>query len=191
MLDLKSVQRALPCVSDIHVVSVANECKEILIELRRDFSADLRFHAVDINDSERRMLSFSRPQSDANPCSANLATTIEEFIYEPSASLLKIGLYGTLIEKYGLKKLHPHSHLFTSSKLISDFQGRGFRLLKVRKADAKSLKDITKANISVRNFPQTVAEIRKKTKIREGGDVYLFFTTLAQGEKVCLECLKI
>lgn len=191
MLDLKSVQRALPCVSDIHVVSVVNECKEILIELRRDFSGDLRFHAVDINDSERRMLSFTRPQSDANPCSANLATTIEEFIYEPSASLLKIGLYGTLIEKYGLKKLHPHSHLFTSSNLISDFQGRGFRLLKVRKADAKSLKDITKANISVRNFPQTVAEIRKKTKIREGGDVYLFFTTLAQGEKVCLECLKI
>lgn len=191
MLDLKSVQRDLHSISDIHVVSLENECKEILVEVRRGFVGDLRFHAVDISKSNRQSLVMDSSSEKMNLCSNNLTLELGRFIYEPSASLLKIGSFGALMEKYGLKKLHPHSHLFTCEDEIADFQGRGFELLEQRKANAKALKDIKKANISVRNFPQTVEELRRKTGIKEGGEIYLFFTTLENEEKVCLVCSKI
>ncbi len=190
MLDLKSLQRDLKSISDIHVVSVENECKEILVEVRKDYVGDICFHAVDISKGNRQSISFDSKSERQYLASTNLTCELGNYIYEPSASLLKIGSFGALIEKYGMKKLHAHSHLFTSENLIKDFQGRSFELLEVRKANAKALKDIKKANISVRNFPQTVEELRHKTGIKDGGEVYLFFTTLANEEKVCLVCRK-
>ena len=95
------------------------------------------------------------------------------------------------MDKYGFEKLHRHSHLFTSENLIEDFEGRRFEVLEQRNASPKALKDIKQANITIRNFPQTVKEIRNKTKIKEGGEIYLFFTTIGNEEKICIVCKKI
>lgn len=191
MSDLKSLCRDLHNVSDIHVVSVENECKEVLVELRRDHIGQLTFHAVNITKTTTDILSFNQ-ETDETACEYALSKEqIGRFIYEPNASLMKIGRFGTLVEKYGFKKLHPHSHLFTCDTPIAHFHGRSFEIKEVRKPNAKALKDIKKANIVVRNFPQSVKELRAKTKIKEGGEDYLFFTTLCGEEKVCLLCKRI
>ena len=178
-------------VSDIHVVSVENECKEVLVELKRDYIGQLTFHAVNITKTNTDILSFNQ-ETDETACEfVSSKEQIGRFIYEPNASLMKIGRFGRLVEKYDFKKLHPHSHLFTSDVPIEHFCGRSFEVEEIRKPNAKALKDIKKANIVVRNFPQSVKELRQQTKIKEGGEDYLFFTTLCGEEKVCLLCKRI
>ena len=191
MSDLKSLCRDLQKVSDIHVVSVENECKEVLVELKRDYIGQLTFHAVNMTKTNTDILSFNQ-ETDETACEfVSSKEQIGRFIYEPNASLMKIGRFGRLVEKYDFKKLHPHSHLFTSDVPIEHFCGRSFEVEEIRKPNAKALKDIKKANIVVRNFPQSVKELRQQTKIKEGGEDYLFFTTLCGEEKVCLLCKRI
>jgi hypothetical protein len=97
-------------------------------------------------------------------------------------------------EKYGVKKLHQNSHLYTSEELVEEFPGRKFRVLSVFSMNKKELKrelaDVSKANVSVRNFPLSVEELRKKLKLKEGGDIYIFATTLRNGDKVLVKCVK-
>ena len=107
--------------------------------------------------------------------------------------MLKAGPYRLLASRYGVKKLHPNSHLYTSDTLV-DFPGRSFQIEAVSGFGKKELKaflqGIGKANLTVRNFPSSVAELRKKLKVKEGGDIYLFATTLKEGEKVLIKCVK-
>ena len=117
-----------------------------------------------------------------------------EYLYEPNSSIMKAGAFKVLGEHLDLKKLHPNTHLYTSEILAEGFPGRSFRVQSVVKYDKKEiLKHLPqkKANIAVRNFPDDVATIRKKTRIKPGGDVYLFGTTLSDDKKVMLVCEKV
>jgi hypothetical protein len=116
------------------------------------------------------------------------------YLYEPNAAIQKGNCHNALSEKYAASKLHPNSHLFTSEELIEDFPGRCFRIVEWTNFSKNSikelLKDIRQANITVRNFPDSVQTLRKRLKIAEGGDTYLFATTLRDERKVLIKCSK-
>lgn len=145
-----------------------------------------------VNNFVHQHLDFTISEEKKAVCT--LAEKVESYLYEPGAALLKAGAYRILSERYGVKKLHANSHLYTSDVEV-DFPGRCFRVLAVSGFGKKELKSflqgVEKANLTVRNFPSTVAELRKKLKLKEGGDVYLFATTLANGDKVLIKCEKL
>ncbi len=198
MVDIKQIEKSFENISDIHIVSLKNECKETLVEIVNHEVEEINYHCVDIKslsfENDDFFLCFNKLSQRDNKLSQRdnfLNQRLFKYLYEPNVSILKLGRFEALIEKYGFKKLHRHSHLFTSENLIENFEGRSFEVLEQRNASPKVLKDIKQANITVRNFPQTVKEIRNKTKIKEGGELYLFFTTIGNEEKICILCKKI
>lgn len=136
---------------------------------------------------------FSYSLSEERAAACPLTAQVGNYLYEPGAALLKTGPFRLLGQRYGLRKLHANSHLYTSDTFV-DFPGRRFRVTGVAGFGKKELKTllegIGQANLTVRNFPATVAELRKKLKLKEGGEVYLFATTLADGAKVLVKCLR-
>ena len=198
MLDLHSALNELKWVSELHIVSVNNECKELILILEKtgtDSQKATKEITVSceqvVNNFSSQHFTFTFSEEKSAPCP--LAEKVEKYLYEPGASLLKAGPYRLLASRYGVQKLHLNSHLYTSEKLV-DFPGRCFQVIGFTgfgKKELKAfLKDINKANLTVRNFPTTVADLRKKLKLKEGGDIYLFATTLANGEKVLIKCIK-
>lgn len=199
MLDMASALHDLQYVRRIHIVSVNNECKELIILLRK--TPDEEESAAGeviisceqvVNNSIRQHFQFTFPEEKSAGCP--LAEAVGNYLYEPGAALLKAGPYRLLATRYGVEKLHPNSHLYTSSGLV-DFPGRRFRVTAVSGFGKKDLKvlleGVEKANLTVRNFPSSVAELRKKLKLKEGGDTYLFATTLANGGKVLIRGEKV
>ncbi|MEE1020557.1 MAG: SAM-dependent methyltransferase, partial [Bacteroidales bacterium] len=198
MMDLKQIEKSFENISDIHIVSLKNECKEILVEIKNQEVKEINYHCVDIKsinfENDKLFLCFSEIIQRNNFLIQRnnfLKQRLFKYLYEPNVSILKLGRFDALIEKYDFEKLHRNSHLFTSENLIENFEGRSFEVIEQRNASPKALKDIKKANITVRNFPQTVSEIRNKTKIKEGGELYLFFTTIGEEERTCIVCKKI
>lgn len=198
MLDMASALNDLKHVREIHIVAVNNECKELIIILKKqDLSSEQSNKEIVIsceqvvNNFVHQHVEFTLSQERNASCV--MAEQVEGYLYEPGAALLKAGAYRILSERYGVKKLHPNSHLYTSDTEI-DFPGRCFRVIAVSGFGKKELKSflagVDKANLTVRNFPSSVADLRKKLKLKEGGDVYLFATTLADGEKVLIKCEK-
>ena len=193
MLDLSLALRDLSFAREVHVVSVANECKELLVILSKEKETDkMPIHCVNIlKNGELQIYSFEK-EDEQNGC--NYSNEVGHYLYEPNASILKAGAYKSITNSYQLKKLHPNSHLYTSDKLISDFPGRKFECEAVFSLNKKELKanigNIKQANITVRNFPSSVAELRKRLKLMDGGDTYLFATTLADDQKVIVKCHK-
>lgn len=185
MLDIHDALQRLPQVSEVHAVSVGGECREVLLVLHRERKGRM-FYCTNITD---RVQTFRTNILDAEPVTAS---ALERYLYEPNASILKAGVQNALCQTYGIKKLHPFSHLFTSSHFIEDFPGRTFLVedyCSFAKKDLKRLlSDISQCNLTVRNFPTTVAELRKRLKLREGGDCYLFATTLSDGSHALLRC---
>lgn len=199
MLDMASALRDLQYVRRIHVVSVNNECKELIILLHKapdeeETAAGEVIISCEqvVNNSVRQHFQFTFSEEKSAGCP--LAESVGNYLYEPGAALLKAGPYRLLATRYGVEKLHPNSHLYTSSGLV-DFPGRRFRVTAVSGFGKKDLKvlleGVEKANLTVRNFPSSVAELRKKLKLKEGGDTYLFATTLASGEKVLIRGEKV
>lgn len=199
MLDMASALRDLQYVRRIHVVSVNNECKELIILLRKapdeeEAAAGELIISCEqvVNNSVHQHFQFTFSEEKSAGCP--LAESVGNYLYEPGAALLKAGPYRLLATRYGVEKLHPNSHLYTSSGLV-DFPGRRFRVTAVSGFGKKDLKvlleGVEKANLTVRNFPSSVAELRKKLKLKEGGDTYLFATTLASGEKVLIRGEKV
>lgn len=199
MLDMASALRDLQYVRRIHVVSVNNECKELIILLRKapdeeETAAGEVIISCEqvVNNSVHQHFQFTFSEEKSAGCP--LAESVGNYLYEPGAALLKAGPYRLLATRYGVEKLHPNSHLYTSSGLV-DFPGRRFRVTAVSGFGKKDLKvlleGVEKANLTVRNFPSSVAELRKKLKLKEGGDTYLFATTLASGEKVLIRGEKV
>lgn len=199
MLDMASALRDLQYVRRIHVVSVNNECKELIILLRKapdeeEAAAGEVIISCEqvVNNSVRQHFQFTFSEEKSAGCP--LAESVGNYLYEPGAALLKAGPYRLLATRYGVEKLHPNSHLYTSSGLV-DFPGRRFRVTAVSGFGKKDLKvlleGVEKANLTVRNFPSSVAELRKKLKLKEGGGTYLFATTLASGEKVLIRGEKV
>lgn len=194
MLDLTQALHTLEHVAEAHVVSVAGECKELLLVLARDEAPqadDVPIRCVNLS-AAGDAFTFTRRREQEAPCPC--AEAPRTYLYEPNASLLKAGAFRSLSYLYKVEKLHPNSHLYTSDEPLPRFPGRMFRIegwCGFGKREVKDLLDgVQKANLTVRNFPATVADLRKRLRLAEGGDTYLFATTLADGRKVLLRCSK-
>lgn len=185
MLDWHRAVSELNCVQEVHIISVNNECKELLLVLSARNMGNLRIYCV--NDAQ----SFVCDELDMESSSVKIApSTFEEmqYLYEPNASLMKAGCFSVLSERYDARMLSKNSHLFVSQAPIEAFPGRSFRIIAVSSFNKKELKrhlsGITKANIATRNFPLSVAELRKRLKLKDGGETYIFATTLSDESHV-------
>ena len=195
MLDWHRAVSELNCVQEVHIISVNNECKELLLVLSARNMGDMEASSADgevkhagnlriycVNDAQ----SFVCDELDMESSSVKIApSTLEEmqYLYEPNASLMKAGCFGVLSERYDARMLSKNSHLFVSRGPIAAFPGRSFRIIAISSFNKKELKrhlsGITKANIATRNFPLSVAELRKRLKLKDGGETYIFATTLS------------
>jgi hypothetical protein len=187
MLDLKLAAGQLGgALQEIWVVAVGNECKEVLLLLGREPCASPRIKAVQLlpNGSEQVLEgSWEEEASAAIPVGAPQA-----YLYEPHAALMKAGLFKSIGRHWPVQKLHAHSHLYTSAQPIEGFHGRTFAIADIFPYHKKQLRKVlpAQANLAVRNFPLTVAQLRQELGLREGGSDYLFATTLADGQRVLL-----
>jgi len=192
MLDIARALKILTSVTDIHIISVGNECKELLF-VKNGTSDVITYHCVNIFDNRTDKYVFTK-QVDMPDFSPVYTDGIKKYLYEPNTSILKSGAYNIIAVNYKIEKLHPNSHLYTSDEMIMDFPGRIFKVKDVvffnRNSMKNTLSNIKNANITTRNFPLSVQEIRDKTKIKEGGSVYIFATTFANDKKVMIICEK-
>ena len=195
MLDLSMALGQLRYVQEVHIVSVNNECKELLIILSKATEMDIEhipIHCVNIRNTSTQQFFFSRQEEEIS--SINFASCIGKYLYEPNVSILKAGAFKVLSQKVGVRKIGLNSHLYTSDQLVPDFPGRTFVVDAISSFNKKELHtllaDTPKANLTIRNFPASVAELRKRLHISEGGDVYLFATTLHPQEKLLIKCHK-
>lgn len=189
MLDVSEALASLKQVDAVHVVSVDNECKELLLVMRHDVSADPKIYTLNGDQS----FAFSRSEEREAECV--MASSVGRYLYEPNASVMKAGAFKVVGGRYGVKKLHASSHLYTSDELVESFPGRLFEVMSVGSMGKNTLpstmQGLQKANITVRNFPQKVDDIRKKLKLKEGGEDYVFATTLTGDKKVLVHCRKV
>lgn len=186
MFDWRKAVDDLQHVTEVHIVSVDNECKELLLVLQ-PMSAPFRLVCVN-NDHLFEVPSAFPPQ----PSSLSLQSS---YLYEPNASIMKAGCFEAVAERYGIQQVSANSHLFLSSVEIEDFPGRRFQICAISSMNKQELKDtlaaIDRANIAVRNFPLTTDQLRKKLKLKDGGDSYIFATTKADGTHCLYICRKI
>ena len=202
MLDWHRAISELSHVREVHIISVNNECKELLLVLSARNMGEMEASSADgevkhagnlriycVNDAQ----SFVCDELDMESSSVKIApSTLEEmqYLYEPNASLMKAGCFGVLSERYDARMLSKNSHLFVSREPIAAFPGRSFRIIAVSSFNKKELKrhlsGITKANIATRNFPLSVAELRKRLKLKDGGETYIFATTLSDESHVLM-----
>ncbi len=187
MLDWHRAVSELKLVKEVHIVSVGNECKELLLVLSAKVGDSTKIFCV--NGSQTFV--FENP---GRPAMIAMGESYS-YLYEPNASLMKAGCFGVVSEQYPVKMLAKNSHLFVSDAPVSDFPGRSFRIKAVSSFNKKELKQhlrgISKANVATRNFPLSVAELRKRLKLKDGGDIYVFATTLSDEGHVLLICEKL
>ena len=200
MLDWHRAISELSHVREVHIISVNNECKELLLVLSARNMGDMEASSADgevkhagnlriycVNNAQ----SFVCDELDMETSPVKIApSTLEEmqYLYEPNASLMKAGCFGVLSDRYDARMLSKNSHLFVSQAPIEAFPGRSFRIIAISSFNKKELKrhlsGITKANIATRNFPLSVAELRKRLKLKDGGETYIFATTLSDESHV-------
>ena len=189
LLDITAGLSELKHVQSIHIVAVENEVKELLWELHKGYVGEIKIKTVNLLNNETEVFEFTL---NKNPNIPNYSLP-QNFLYEPNSSIMKSGGFDEVSIFYNLNKLHKHSHLYTSEALIS-FPGRIFQIEKTilyNKAEMRMNLENKKANITTRNFSDTVENIRKKWKIKEGGNLYCFFTTDENDNKIVLICSKI
>ena len=194
MFDIAALRHELKHIREIHIVAVANECREIIVMLEKKHNAQPEIKTTNYSKSGT-IEKFEFTAGDEQGAEITFTTALRQYLYEPNAAIMKSGAFGLISEKFRLSKLHINSHLYTSDCLIDDFPGRIFCVQTTIDFSKKSLSnlndEVKKANLTIRNFPLTVNELRKKLKIPEGGDVYLFATTLADNKKVLVKCSKV
>jgi len=189
LLDISLGIAELQWVSQVHIVAVQNEVKEVLFVMEKGSTAPIKIHAVNLGKAETSHFSFFREDEKETYVTYGLP---QQYLYEPNAAILKSGGFKAVGKAFRLQKLQEHSHLYTSDEQVA-FPGRGFRILEVIPYSKKSMKALqgTKANITLRNFPGSVAQVRKQYRLLDGGDSYLFFTTAMDRERIVLVCEKI
>jgi hypothetical protein len=188
ILDISAGLTELRNVKKIHIVSVDNEVKELLWILEKNYTNKIEVICANINKTQTDQFVFDY----GNPIASNYSLP-KKYLYEPNAAIMKSGGFDEITLQFSLEKLHQHSHLYTSDKRI-DFPGRVFEIdnwVEYHKQNMKSLLENKKANITTRNFPENVEHIRKKWKIKEGGNRYCFFTTDLNNNKIVLLCNKL
>ncbi|MBB3697320.1 RsmD family RNA methyltransferase [Flammeovirga yaeyamensis] len=193
MLDIKQSLRQLDNVSKVWVIAVDGECKEILFYIdHQQEKINTEITCVDLKQNGGDN-SFSFILENEEYTEVELASELYEYLYEPNAAVMKGGAFKTIANQFGLKKIHLNTHLYTSEELIDDFPGRKFKIVDTLQVQKKVLQKhlpSLKANLSVRNFPQTVDQLKKKLKLKDGGNDFLFATTLFNNDKVLLKCEK-
>ena len=207
MLDWHRAVSELNCVKEVHIISVNNECKELLLVLSARNMGEMEVSSADgevkhagnlriycVNDAQ----SFVCDELDMESSPVRIAPPVLEemqYLYEPNASLMKAGCFGVLSDRYDARMLSKNSHLFVSQAPIEAFPGRSFRIIAISSFNKKELKrhlsGITKANIATRNFPLSVAELRKRLKLKDGGETYIFATTLSDESHVLVITEKV
>lgn len=221
MLDIEMVKKELKDISEIHVVAVRNECKEILIEIQKfrnsetqdfetqrlkdadnDFATSINVTATDLREG----WNFSYAENEELEAQWTLADNVGRYLYEPGAACMKAGCFKLLSQRYGLDKLHRNSHLYTSDELVSDFPGRIFEVVNVVPFDKKTKKTIwtldfedakkdsatfKKANVAVRNFPLSAEELKKNLGLQDGSDFYIFGSTMKGEKKIVVLTKKV
>ena len=190
LVDISQGISELKGVKEIHVVAVKNEVKELLWILEKESSGDILIKTVNLIGEDKQEFEFALSSEGNQDPKYSLPLN---YLYEPNSAILKSGAFNQVSVQLELFKLNKHSHLYTSQDLIP-FPGRSFEIKEVIPFQKKVLKKRfggSKTNITIRNFPKKVDELRKDLNIKDGGDVYLFFTTNRTGEKVCLVCGKV
>ena len=193
MLDWRKAVSDLHYVHEVHIVSVDNECKELIIQMNKE-AQGVRVACVNLlSKGENQVFDFFEGHSTLHTPHSTLHTP--HFLYEPNASIMKAGCFDQLEQRFPVRQLSANSHLFVSPDEIDDFPGRRFQISTVTTMNKKELKQslagITQANIAVRNFPMSVHQLRQKLKLKEGGDVYIFATTAHDGTHQLYICRKI
>ena len=193
LIDIDATLRALPGIGAVHIVAVQHEVKEVLFVAGNDAITpdDVQVVACDLTTTGAVEFNFSRGDERTVPVQFE---TPQAYIYEPNAAVMKAGAFRIVAHRFGFAKLAAHSHLYTSDELVSHFPGRVFRLealCKPTRVDLQKLVPGMKANLTVRNFPQSVDELRKKLGLKEGGDTYILATTLQNGDKRLLVTGKV
>ncbi|TVZ59660.1 hypothetical protein NA63_2196 [Flavobacteriaceae bacterium MAR_2010_105] len=189
LLDISAGLNELMHVKCIHVVAVNNDVKELLWVLEKNYDDAIEVKAINLTKQNNDTFNFIL---DNEAHAEVLFSKPLAYLYEPNAAILKSGAFKSISKHLGVSKLHIHTHLYTSDKRI-EFPGRRFKIEHVFQYNKKSIKALTfdKANITTRNFPETVSQLRKKFKIGDGGNDYLFFTTTGDNEKIIVACKKI
>ncbi|WP_074410244.1 THUMP-like domain-containing protein [Aquimarina megaterium] len=189
LLDIQMGSKTLQNIKEIHVVAVENEVKELIWILDKTYTGDIKIVTANIQKMVHQEFSFFLKDEARQSANMGLPMT---YLYEPNAAILKSGSFQRIATAFKVTKLHINSHLYTSDHKI-DFPGRKFEIIAVYPYQKKILSKIgiTKANITIRNFQESVATLRKKFKIKEGGDDYLFFTTGYDNKKVVIHCKKL
>ncbi|MFV8372180.1 THUMP-like domain-containing protein [Flavobacterium sp. LB2P74] len=189
ILDISAGLSELKHVKTIHIVALENEVKELLWELHKGYSGPISIKTGNILKDKTETFDFILNEDSSLP---NFSLP-QKFLYEPNSAIMKSGGFDEVSSFYNLNKLHKHSHLYTSTALIS-FPGRVFEIQNIfpyNKTEMKNYLEKSQANITTRNFPDSVETIRKKWKIKDGGNVYCFFTTDENNHKIVLICTKI
>ncbi|MBO9583733.1 MAG: class I SAM-dependent methyltransferase [Flavobacterium sp.] len=189
LLDISAGLSELKNVKNIHIIALENEVKELLFEIRKGYSGEITLKTANILKEKIEAFEFVLGEEISYP----LYDFPKKYLYEPNAAIMKSGGFDEVSIIFQIDKLHKHSHLYTSENLI-DFPGRKFEIQKViphSKNEMKNELANKQANITTRNFPETVENIRKKWKIKNGGNLYCFFTTDAKDNKIVLICTKI
>ena len=191
MLDISKALEELQHVKEVHVVAVANECKELDFIMERDYQGEVQFVCVNLL-TDQPELRFTLEEE--RNCQSHLAEDVLNYLYEPNPAVMKAGCFKLLTERFDVFKLHKNSNLYTSEQLISSFPGRIFEVESWaaynKKLKQTLLPDVEQASIAVRNFPLSVAELRKTLKIGDGDAIYLFATTLKGEKKILIRTKK-
>lgn len=196
MADLRQTLALLPTTQAIHILSVKNECKELLFVIGREpRESAVPIHCVHLTKQAASDECFVCSLEAEQQAASHLATTLRRYLYEPNASVLKAGAFKQVACQFPVEKLQVSSHLYTSDHYVDRFPGRRFEVDEVIPFHSKSCKQLAgqslQANVTTRNFPLTVEALRKKCRIREGGDIYLFATTGPKEEKLLIRTHKV
>ena len=190
LLDISVGIKELKHVKTIHVVAVNNEVKELLWVLEKDYANSITIKTINIKKEKKEQLDFKL--EDETNAQIEYSSPLS-YLYEPNAAILKAGAFKTISNMFRISKLHQHSHLYTSQDYI-DFPGRSFKIIEVLPYNKKIINKALsskKANVAIRNFPNTVNQIKSKFKIHDGGDLYVFFTTNLNNDKIVIISKKI
>jgi 16S rRNA G966 N2-methylase RsmD len=194
MMDISAALLELPKTIEIHIISVENECKEILLILSNIVQKEKKVKTINFGKKNQNQIFEFEINQESNAISL-FSSELGKYLYEPNAAVMKSGAFKLIGNTFSLHKLHINTHLYTSDELHSDFPGRVFEVINVwgngKNEWKNEAKRLQKANISTRNYPISVEDLRKKLKINDGGDTYLFACTLANEQKVMVECKKI
>lgn len=189
MLDWHEAVRALGCVSEVHIVSVGGECKELLLVCSAERKGVPTVYCV----NDRQVCVFT--PDDSQPRYLDTPAGEGMYLYEPNASVMKSGLMAQVCQRYQTRMIAPNSNLFIGSEAIARFPGRGFRITATttlnRKQLRRALDGIDRANITVRNMPLSAVQLRQRLRLKDGGTTYIFGTTQHDGSHILLVCEKI